>query len=67
MGRVKSNAELIREMQTLSQKELLKSRRKVAKDNFERLKKEKPYLEFTPEREEAYIQSFLRNQDLWLN
>ncbi len=47
MGRVKSNAELIREMQTLSQKELLKSRRKVAKDNLERLKKEKPYLEFT--------------------
>ena len=67
MGRVKSNAELIREMQTLSQKELLKSRRKVAKDNLERLKKEKPSLEFTPEREEAYIQSFLRNQDLWLN
>ena len=67
MGRVKDNAEFIRDMQTLSQKELLKAKRKVAKDNLERIKKEKPYLEFTPEREEAYIQSFLRNQDLWLN
>ena len=67
MGRVKDNAEFIRDMQTLSQKELLKARRKVAKDNLERIKKEKPYLEFTPEREEEYIQSFLRNQDLWLN
>ena len=67
MGRVKDNAEFIRDMQTLSQKELLKAKRKVAKDNLERIKKEKPYLEFTPEREEEYIQSFLRNQDLWLN
>jgi len=67
MGRVKDNALFISEMQLLSEKEIRKQKRKVAKDSLETLKKERPHLRFTPEREEEYINSFIEFRDFWRN
>ena len=67
MGRVKDNASFISEMQLLSKKEIRKQKRKAAKDSLETLKKQRPHLRFTPEREEKYINSFIKFTDFWRN
>lgn len=67
MGRVKDNAELIIEVQNSVKKSMYDEKRKIAKNSLEMLKKERPHLTFTPEREEEYIRSFIRNKDFWEN
>lgn len=68
MGRVKSNADnIIQEIQIASQKAMYENKRKLAKDSLEEIKKRRPHLTFSAQREEEYIDSFIKFKDLWEN
>ena len=67
MGSVKSNVNIIQEIQIAAQKEMYEKKRKLAKDSLEEIKKRRPHLKFSPEREEKYINSFISFKDLWEN
>ena len=68
MGRVKSNADnIIHEIHIASQKAMYEKKRKLAKDSLEEIKKRRPHLTFSPQREEEYIDSFIKFKDLWEN